>query len=241
MEKSKCLVVLSGGQDSTTCLYWAKLSFDEVHAVTFNYGQRHGVEIESAEAIAELAGVASHEIIDLGPILAGTSPLTDHSREVGEYKDAESLPGGVEDTFVPARNILFLTIAANRAYCLGIRDMITGVCEEDFGGYFDCRRDFIDAMEKALGEGIHGTPHSFNIRTPLMFLSKKESVELANSLPDCMEALAFSHTCYKGEYPPCGKCHACLLRLKGFQEAGVLDPLTERAWQRNWERSSVVS
>lgn len=227
--KTKCLVILSGGQDSTTCLFWAKMVFDEVHAITFNYGQRHDIEIKSAHIVAQMAGVTSHHYLEVGNILGGTSPLTDHSKEVGTYKDAESLPGGLEDTFVPGRNILFLTLAANYAYCHGIRDMVTGVCEEDFGGYFDCRRDFIDVMEKALGEGMYGTPHSVLIHTPLMFLSKGESVDLANSLDGCFEALAFSHTCYNGDYPPCGKCHACILRDKGFNEAGVPDPLIDRA------------
>ena len=226
--KTKCLVVLSGGQDSTTCLYWAKEKYDEVHAITFDYGQKHLIEIAASKRIVELAGVESHHLVAVGPILGGTSPLTDHSLKVGQYKDVESLPGGIEATFVPARNILFLTIAANRASCLGIRDIVTGVCEEDFGGYPDCRRDFIDAMEKALGEGIYGIPHAIQIHTPLMFLSKKESVDMANSLDGCLKALAFSHTCYNGDYPPCGSCHACLLRAKGFDEAGVYDPLEAR-------------
>jgi len=227
-EKSKCLVVLSGGQDSTTCLFWAKSKFDEVHAVTFDYGQKHSIELESAKKIAKMAGVASHEVIELGPVLKGTSPLVNSDYEVGQYPSHEELPEGVEPTFVPARNILFLTIAANRAACLGITDMVTGVCQEDFAGYHDCRHTFIVAMTKALGEGIYGSDFVFDIHTPLMFMTKRDSVDLACKLEGCMEALAYSHTCYNGQYPPCGHCHACLLRQKGFDHAGIEDPLFER-------------
>lgn len=227
------LVILSGGQDSTTCLYWAKQKFDVVHAVTFNYGQRHKIEIESAKKVGELAGVASHEFIDLGPILKGTSPLVNKENQVGHYDSVDALPGGIEPTFVPARNILFLTIAANRAACLGCTHLVTGVCQEDFGGYPDCRRDFIDAMEEALGEGIVGEPDAFNIQTPLMDLTKAQSVELAAELEGCMEALAYSHTCYDGQYPPNPYNHASLLRAKGFADAGLPDPLIMRAKAEN--------
>lgn len=233
---SKCLVVLSGGQDSTTCLYWAKREFDEVHAVTFDYNQRHRIELEAAQKIAQMAGVASHEIITLGPILKGTSPLTDPNAVLEQYKDHQSLPGGLEKTFVPMRNQLFLTIAANRAYVLGIGDLVTGVCQEDNGGYPDCTRDFINCMEAASSEGTFtgsdGAPGALIIHTPLMDLSKAESVHLALELGDeCYKALAYSHTSYDGQYPPTGHDHATLLRAKGFEEAGVPDPLVLRAWK----------
>ena len=146
---SKVLVVLSGGQDSTTALFHARLAYGEVHAVTFNYGQRHSIEIEAAKKVAEMAGCNSHEIIDLGRVLKGTSPLVSDN-PVGHYASADQLPGGLEPTFVPCRNLLFLTIAANRAIVLVCDVMVTGVCEADFGGYPDCRREFIDALEKTL-------------------------------------------------------------------------------------------
>lgn len=236
----KPLVILSGGQDSTTCLYWAKQlpGVEEVHAVTFDYGQRHAIEIESALKVAEMAGVASHEIVKLPDgILRGTSPLINADHEVGRYESAETLPGGLEDTFVPARNILFLTLAANRAYCLGCDALVIGVSQEDYGGYPDCRIEFINAMEKALCEGM---PKPLVIKKPLITLNKMRTVELADVLDmthygatgkregGCLDALAYSHTCYNGETPPCGSCHACLLRAKGFQEAEVVDPLIER-------------
>lgn len=227
----KALVVLSGGQDSTTCLYHAKMNYDEVHAVTFNYGQKHAVELQSARTIAELAGVASHEIVNVGPILAGTSPLVNPEYEVESYASADVLPGGLEKTFVPGRNALFLILAANRAYALRCNAIYTGVCQADSGGYPDCRQDFINSIQETINYGFRfddNDPFKVEIITPLMDLTKAESVVLAQQLPGCMEALAYSHTCYNGATPPCGTCHACLLRSRGFEDAGVADPLVER-------------
>lgn len=223
-----CLVIFSGGQDSTTCLYWAREKFKEVHAVTFDYRQRHRIEIESAREIAHLAGVVSHEIIDITGMMKSTSPLIDFSAEVGQYSSAEELPGGIEPTFVPCRNILFLTIAANRAVVKGIKDLVIGVSAIDYGGYPDCRPKFILLMEEALR---HGLEMEMNIHTPIIFMSKKDTVSLASKLPGCMEALSYSQTCYNGKFPPCGRCHACLLRSKGFKEAGIEDPLVKRAME----------
>ncbi len=221
---AKALTILSGGQDSTTCLYWAKEHYDEVVALTFNYNQRHIREIESAKIIAKLAKVP-HEIIDMGSIFAGLSPLTDSRQSVEKYESLNDLPCGLEKTFVPGRNILFLCVAANRAYVMGCEDMIIGVSEEDFGGYPDCRSDFIRKMEEALASGLD---RRIAIKTPLINLTKRMTVELAQSLEGCMEALAHSTTCYNGDVPPCGHCHSCLLRQKGFTEAGVSDPLLSR-------------
>lgn len=226
----KALVVLSGGQDSTTCLYWALKEGYDVQCVTFDYGQRHKIEIEAAKKIAAMAGVTT-EVVELGPILAGTSPLVS-GEALEQYKDFNSLPGGLEKTFVPYRNQLFLTVAANRAYVAGASILVTGVCQEDFGGYPDCRRTFIDALEVTCTRGSHtgeGVPGPLVIKTPLMYLTKAQSVLLAKSLPGCWEALAYSHTAYDGAYPPVGHDHATLLRAKGFFEAGLPDPLVLRA------------
>ena len=230
---SKTLVVLSGGQDSTTCLYWALNHKHDVEAVSFNYGQKHGAaELEAAAKIAKMANVP-HEIIDIPDILEGTSPLVSNN-ELEQYDDMYSLPGGLEKTFVPYRNQLFLTIAANRAFVRGMSHMITGVCEEDFGGYPDCRRVFIDALEQACTLGSHtgkeGCPGPLKIHTPLMYLSKAQTVDLAMRLPGCYEALQWTHTSYDGNYPPTGKDHATLLRAKGFMDAMKPDPLVLRAW-----------
>lgn len=223
------LVVLSGGQDSTTCLYRAKQEHTHVHAITFNYGQRHVREMVAAQRVALIAGVESHDWVALGPdILHSTSPLVSNA-PLEQYRDHNSLPGGIEKTFVPMRNQLFLTIAANRAVELGARYIYTGVCQEDSGGYPDCRASFIGSLEKAINESLEGAAHPIEIITPLMDMSKADSVHLAMDMRWCWETLAFSHTSYDGEYPPTGKDHATLLRERGFAQAGVPDPLILRA------------
>ena len=226
------VVVLSGGQDSTTCAFLAKRDGFDLHAITFDYNQRHRREIDAARKVAELVGVLSHEVVELGPVLKGTSPLVS-GETLEQYADHGSLPGGLEKTFVPMRNQLFLTIAANRAYCVGARHLITGVCEEDSGGYPDCRQRFISSFEDTCGFGTFtgedGAPDGLTVWTPLMKMTKAESVLLALDLPGCYEALAWSHTSYDGAYPPTGHDHATLLRAKGFEEAGIPDPLILRA------------
>lgn len=228
------LVVLSGGQDSTTCLYWAKdVLRVPVHAITFDYGQRHRRELDCARSIAAVAGVLTHKFIEIGHVLEGTSPLVS-SNTLEQYADAQSLPGGIEKTFVPMRNMLFLTIAANRAAALGAGAIVTGVSQEDYGGYPDCRETFIHqvalAVKESLGESVRFAPR---IYAPLMHRSKADTVRLAVTLPGCMDALAHSHTAYDGAYPPTGRDHATLLRAKGFEEAGWPDPLVVRAWRED--------
>ena len=233
-DPNKVVVVLSGGQDSTTCLYWAIQQGYDVHCVTFDYGQRHRRELAAAHTVAIHAGLGNkHEIITIGDVLQGTSPLVNKTKTLEQYQDFHSLPGGLEKTFVPMRNQLFLTIAANRAYVLGSNKLVTGVCQEDFGGYPDCRRKFIDLLEFACCQGTFtgevDTLPPLEILTPLMYMTKAESVKLAVELPGCYDALAYTHTAYDGNYPPNGKDHASLLRAKGFEEAGVPDPLVLRA------------
>lgn len=232
---NKAIIVLSGGQDSTTCAFWARQQGWELHAVTFDYGQRHSRELEAAEKIADLVGVATHEFIPLGAgVLAGTSPLVNRSQQLEQYADHHSLPGGLEKTFVPMRNQLFLTLAANRAYVFGANRLVTGVCQEDFGGYPDCRASFIQSFEhtSSLGTftGEDGAPDRLTVCTPLMYLTKAQSIHMAMGLPGCYNALAYTHTAYDGQFPPVGHDHATLLRAKGFEEAGVPDPLVVRAW-----------
>lgn len=230
--KPGVLVVLSGGQDSTTCLFWAKQYFGEVHAVTFDYNQRHKREIEAACDVAAIAGVASHEIIKLGPILKGTSPLTDPEQSLELYEDHDSMAAiigdRVEKTFVPMRNALFLTIAANRAVCLGLQHLVTGVCQADNANYPDCRGTFIAAQQHTIQEAL-GQAGQFSVHAPLMNMSKAQSIELAVKLGG-YHALAFSHTAYDGTYPPVSKDHASVLRAHGFEQVGLPDPLVLRAW-----------
>lgn len=222
------LVVFSGGQDSTTCLYWAKFKWSKVHTLTFDYGQKHKIELESARQICKLAG-CDFDLVKIPDVLRSSSPLIDLSQKLDQYDSIDQFQDGVQPTFVPGRNILFLTIAANIAVHHGCTDIVLGVCEADFAGYYDCRQDFISAMERALNQGLFGSDQGLTLYTPLMDLTKSETVKLAADLgQDCLNALAYSHTCYEGSFPPCGKCHACLLRARGFEEAGVKDPLLLR-------------
>ena len=224
---SKCLVVLSGGADSTICAAFAKAKIDQVHAVTFNYGQRHIAELTSAIAVAQELELDSHEIIDLGAtILKSTSPLVS-SNQVEQYNSVDNLPAGVASTFVPCRNQLFLTVATNRAIALGIDTLITGVCETDYSGYPDCRRDFINSLENTISLGNFGQTGKFLIETPLMHETKAESVLMGKRLlGDRFDVvMSLTHTCYSGIKGGCGKCAACLLRDKGFKEAGIDDPI----------------
>jgi 7-cyano-7-deazaguanine synthase len=231
LSNHKVLVVLSGGQDSTICLFLAKQFFPEVSAITVDYGQRHKIEIESARKVAAMAGVASHRILELGPVLGGMSPLTNSSEPVEQYESFEQMEkiigSRIEKTFVPMRNPLFLVLAVNAAVVLGISDIFTGVCEADGANYCDCRGRFIKSFEVMTGLALE---QDIRIRAPLLYASKAESIKIAQQLPGCMDALAYSHTDYEGLYPP-GNNHASVLRAHGFEEAGVADPLILRAWR----------
>jgi 7-cyano-7-deazaguanine synthase len=225
---TKAMVVFSGGQDSTTCLYWAKHHFDIVQAITFDYGQKHKVEIEAAKEIAFLAGV-EHEIVQVPDILVSSSPLTNKDNDLETYSDYDQMDkiigNRVELTFVPMRNPFFITLAANRAVAKGIFDLVTGVCQMDNANYPDCREKFIDSQANTIRFALD---HDFNIHTPLITLTKAETIHLAATFKGCFKALAYSHTCYAGQVPPCGKCHACVLRAHGFDEAKMFDPLILR-------------
>jgi 7-cyano-7-deazaguanine synthase len=223
-EEQKVLVVLSGGQDSTTCLYWAidRYGLAAVDTVTFDYGQRHRIELECAAKVAEFAGV-SNTCLPIDTLAAlGGDALTDPDIDVDSETDADT---GLPNTFVPGRNLIFLTYAAALAYRRGIQNLVTGVAETDYSGYPDCREETIIALQQALRLGMES---EVTIHTPLMHLSKKKTVELARDLGG-LPAMAYTHTCYNGERPPCGQCPACVLRAKGFAEAGVNDPLVASA------------
>ena len=214
----EALVVLSGGQDSATCLYWAldRYGAGAVETITFDYGQRHRIEIECASRVAEFAGVANKVLpIDTFEALGGNA-LIDTGIDVNEDAGA-----GLPSTFVPGRNIVFLTFAAAYAWQRKIGHIVAGVAQTDYSGYPDCRQETIDALQATIRLGMES---NVVIHTPLMSLSKKETVLLAKDL-GALEVMGLTHTCYQGIRPPCGECPACRLRAKGFDEAGMEDPL----------------
>ncbi|OPZ76583.1 MAG: 7-cyano-7-deazaguanine synthase [Actinobacteria bacterium ADurb.Bin444] len=219
-ESTDAVVVLSGGQDSTTCLYHARRRHPHIHAITFAYGQRHQSELSASRLIARMAGVATHRVVDLSPYGAlVASALTDPKLPVAPEGGMGNLPS----TFTPGRNLVFLTIAASWAVSMGAWEVYTGVCQTDYSGYPDCRLETIAALEVAINLGLP-EGHGICFDTPLMHMTKAEMVKLAASLDGCMEALAESVTCYHGKVPGCGACPACVLRAKGFAEAGIADP-----------------
>ena len=219
---TKALVLFSGGQDSTTCLFWAKQKFDEIIALNIYYHQKHKIEVESAEKITSMFNISLIKIETDVLQQIGNSALLEKEGDVTcSHPNNPNLPA----SFVPGRNLLFLTIAAAIAYRERIQDIITGVCETDYSGYPDCRADTITSLEMSLSLGME---YPFSIHTPLMKLNKSQTVLLAKELPGCLKALQYSHTCYNGVFPPCRTCPACIIRKAGFNEAGIIDPLILR-------------
>ncbi|WP_214784259.1 7-cyano-7-deazaguanine synthase QueC [Exiguobacterium sp. S3] len=206
MQHKKALVVFSGGQDSTTCLFWAKQQFSHVEAVTFAYGQRHDAEIEVAKEIAAELDVP-HHILDLSLLGQLTSnALTRHDLDIDN--------ADVPNTFVDGRNHLFLSFAAVMAKQLGMHHIVTGVCETDFSGYPDCRDQFIKSLNVTLNLAMD---YPFVIDTPLMWLDKKETWELADELGAFDYVKERTLTCYNGVIGSgCGECPACKLRQNGL-------------------------
>lgn len=208
----KAVVVFSGGQDSTTCLIQALAHYDEVHAITFNYGQRHSQEIAVAQAIAGELGVTAHKVLDLSLLNElAISSLTRDAIPVSSALQDNGLP----NTFVPGRNILFLTLAAVYAYQVGAEVVITGVCETDFSGYPDCRDEFVKALNQALCLGLE---KPLRLVTPLMWLNKAQTWALADRYGRLDYVRSRTLTCYNGLVGEgCGECPACELRARGLQ------------------------
>ncbi len=212
---TKALLVFSGGQDSTTCLAWAMTEFDEVFALSFDYGQRHKIELEQAKKICKSLDI-KHELLEIDIFSKLSKNALTHDIEI-EAGDKENLPS----TFVPGRNQIFLSIACIKAFQLGITNVVTGVCQTDYSGYPDCRDDFVQSLAKTSSLAMET---EFAIHTPLMWKTKAETVQMMQDF-GTLDWLKDSHTCYEGLRPACGKCPACELRLKGFQEAQLEDPL----------------
>ncbi len=221
MEK-RAVVILSGGLDSTTCLAIALAAGYRVWALTFDYGQRHRVEIESARRVAQHYHVEEHRIVEL-PFMRtiGGSALTDDALDVPVTGVAENQ---IPVTYVPARNLIFLSVAAAFAETVGAFAVYLGVNALDYSGYPDCRPEFIEAFAKTarLGTkaGVNGLPIS--VETPLLSMSKADIIRLGTTLQVPYE---LTSSCYLGGDIACGVCDSCRLRLKGFAEAGQSDPL----------------
>ena len=212
MDNGKVLVVFSGGQDSTTCLYWAKKHFKEVYALSFIYGQKHVKEVELARELARKAGV-SFDVMDVSFIgHLGKNSLTDTSIRMDEEKPEGSFP----NTFVPGRNLFFLSIAAVYARERGISHMVTGVSQTDFSGYPDCRDAFIKSLNVTLNLAMD---EQFVIHTPLMWIDKAQTWALADELGVLDIVRYETLTCYNGIVGDgCGHCPACKLRREGLEK-----------------------
>lgn len=210
----RAVVVFSGGQDSTTCLVQALQQYDEVHCVTFDYGQRHRAEIEVAQVLSQALGARAHKVLDVTMLNAlAVSSLTRDNIPVPAYDAASS---GLPSTFVPGRNILFLTLAAIYAYQIEAEAVITGVCETDFSGYPDCRDEFVKALNHAVALGM---ARDVRFETPLMWLNKAETWALADYWQHLALVREETLTCYNGiKGDGCGDCAACHLRAKGLHE-----------------------
>jgi 7-cyano-7-deazaguanine synthase len=226
----RAVVLLSGGLDSATALAIAQRDGLDCHCLSFDYGQRHRIELECARAVAAAAGVADHRIatIDLG--LFGGSALTDASIDVPHDHDPDAAESVIPVTYVPARNTIFLSFALAFAEVVGAGDIVIGVNAVDYSGYPDCRPEYIAAYEVmanlATRAGVEGT-QPVRIRTPLIDLTKAEIIRTG---VDLGVDLGLTTSCYDPAVggAACGTCDACRLRLRGFAEAGVRDPIRYR-------------
>lgn len=217
----KAVIVLSGGLDSTTCMGMAQEDGYELYPITFSYGQRHDREVEQAKKVAEYFKVQEHRVVDIGFFSQiGGSALTDDAVEVRTNGVDEDIP----DTYVPARNMIFLSLASAYAEVIGAEAVFIGVSAVDFSGYPDCRPEFIQSMEKTvnLATKTGATGDEIQIKSPLIQLTKNETVRegLRLKVP-----YHLTTSCYLGGEEACGKCDSCRLRIKGFQEAGAKDPI----------------
>lgn len=220
MDKSekKAVVLLSGGLDSTTCLSEANRQGYIVYALSFDYGQKHRRELDFASRIASFYRCKDHRIIKIDS--PGGSSLTEAGEEIPPYEEREEIPS----TYVPARNILFLSYALGYGEVVEADAIFIGVNAIDYSGYPDCRPEFIEAFQEVVRVGTRGGVEGrpLEIKAPLLYLTKGQIIKLAlkNNAP-----LHLTTSCYRGGERPCGQCDSCILRLKGFAEAGVKDPL----------------
>jgi len=216
----RAIVLLSGGLDSSVAIYLAKSEGFEVHALSFDYGQKHNKELECAKNIVKKVGAAGHNIVTLQLNLWGGSSLTDSKMDV---EDGDVTRTDIPQTYVPARNMVFLSVAASYAEAIGAQDIFIGVSEVDYSGYVDCREEFIRSMEQTINKGtVMGAElgKKISIHTPFINKTKAEEIKLGEQLG---VDWSLTWSCYRGGAKPCGTCDSCLLRAKAFKEAGVID------------------
>ncbi|NNM53712.1 MAG: 7-cyano-7-deazaguanine synthase QueC [Spirochaetales bacterium] len=221
MNQEEALVLASGGQDSTTCLYWAAQNFARVHAISFTYGQKHATEVASAQRICGRLNV-DLKVVDLSFMTTLTESALFQGQ--GDLNDPHALSAEVPASFVPYRNLLFFTAAAQWAATLRLRHLVTGVCQTDYSGYADCREVFVKSAQTTLNLATDFSELGVIIHTPLMWLTKAQEFALAEEL-GCLEViLTDTITCYQGVLTQndfgrgCGECPACRLRKKGWDE-----------------------
>ncbi|NOR53586.1 MAG: 7-cyano-7-deazaguanine synthase QueC [Candidatus Aminicenantes bacterium] len=222
----KCIVLFSGGIDSTTSLYWALKRFERVHSLTFDYGQRHRIEISMAQRLARKLGVPQKTLqIDLKQI--GGSSLTDTKIPLPEYEKLEEMEEGLPPTYVPFRNGIFLALAAGWAEVEGIKDIICGFNIIDSPHYPDTRKQFVEAMEEAINQGTTASLNEQKMRILAPFVKMKKSQIIKEGLSLGAD-YSYSVSCYSGEEIPCQKCSSCFLRQKAWEEVGQRDPFILR-------------
>ena len=230
MAEKRAVVLLSGGLDSATTLAIARSEGFECYALTFRYGQRHKREIKAAKKIADSLGTAEHRIIDIDLAQFGGSALTDSIIEVPKDRVDLANHNQIPTTYVPARNTIFLSYALAWAEVLGAFDIFIGVNATDYSGYPDCRGEFITAFEKtanlATAAAVEGKGR-YHIHTPIINMTKAEIILTGTKLG---VDFALTHSCYDPDQQgrSCGRCDSCRLRLKGFAEAGLKDPIEYR-------------
>jgi 7-cyano-7-deazaguanine synthase len=223
----KAVVVLSGGLDSTTVMAIARSEGHELYAISFNYGQRHLVELEAAKRVSARFQAKEHLVVEVNLRQIGASALTSEE-EVPKDRSITDISQGIPPTYVPARNTIFLALAVAWAEALGARHIFIGVNALDYSGYPDCRPEYIEAFARManLGTKAGMEGRGFEIHTPLISMTKSEIIRRGLELG---VDYSLTHSCYdpSPDGKPCGCCDSCVLREKGFREAGVDDPLTQ--------------
>ena len=225
------VIVLSGGMDSTVCMAYAKSLEYSLYPLTFNYGQRHAYEVGQAKKVAEHFGCARHLIVDLGFFRdIGGSALTSDDIALPVNRSESEIGTGIPITYVPFRNGVFLSLAVSYAEAVGAQAIFLGVNALDYSGYPDCRPEFIEAYQTVIDVGTKQTSEDnqpLRIVTPLLHKTKAEIVKMGLEMAAPLQLTA---SCYRGEELACGRCDSCLLRLKGFSEAGFADPISYESY-----------